>query len=94
MPAIAVVMTASDQDDQEVDVDARAASTAKPETRMWMPLPSPTFEKKPGAEAAGRVGADREERHVAEVQQAGEADHDVQAERHDDVGERLACTSG
>ena len=32
--------------------------------------------------------ADREERHVAEVEQPGEADHDVQPERHDDVGER------
>ena len=32
------------------------------------------------------VGTDRDERHVAEVEQAREPDHDVQAERHDDVG--------
>ena len=67
---------------------------AKPLTRMWMPSPLPTLEKKPGAEPAGGVGADREERHVAEVQQAGEADHDVEAERHHDVGERLDARAG
>ena len=38
------------------------------------------------AEVGGRVGADREERHVAEVEQAGEAHDDVEPERHHDVG--------
>ena len=38
------------------------------------------------AEVAGGVGADREERHVAQVEQAGEADDDVEPERHADVG--------
>ena len=36
-------------------------------------------------EVGGRVRADREERHVAEVEQAGEADDDVEPERHDHV---------
>ena len=45
----------------------------------WMPA-----ERR--AEVRGDVGADREERHVAEVEQPGEADDDVQAERHDHVG--------
>ena len=39
------------------------------------------------AEPAHRVGADREEGDVAEVEQAGEADDDVEPERHHDVGE-------
>ena len=41
-----------------------------------------------GAEVRGDVRADREERHVAEVEQPGEADDDVQPERHDHVGRR------
>ena len=40
---------------------------------------SPSRRKKLGAEPADGVGADREERDVAEVEQAGEADDDVQA---------------
>ena len=40
-----------------------------------------------GREPADGVGADRVERHVAEVEQAGEADHDVEPERHDHVGQ-------
>ena len=40
------------------------------------------------SEVRGDVRADREERHVAEVEQPGEADDDVQAQRHDHVGRR------
>ncbi len=39
-------------------------------------------------EQAEDVGADRIERHVAQVQQAGVADHDVQAEREQHVEQR------
>ena len=41
-----------------------------------------------GSEVRGDVRADREERHVAEVEQPGEAHDDVQAQRHDHVGRR------
>jgi hypothetical protein len=37
-------------------------------------------------EVGGRVRADREEGHVPEVEQAGEADDDVEPERHHHVG--------
>ena len=37
-------------------------------------------------EVGGRVRADREEGHVAEVEQAGEAHDDVEAQRHHHVG--------
>ena len=40
------------------------------------------------AQPPHRQRAQRVERDVAEVEQAREADHDVQAERHHDVGER------
>ena len=36
-------------------------------------------------EQADRVGADGEERHEAQVKQAGEAEGDVEAEAHEDV---------
>ena len=42
----------------------------------------------PGGEPPDRVGADGEERHVAEVEQSREADDDVEPQRHHDVGER------
>jgi hypothetical protein len=41
----------------------------------------------PGREPADGERAEREERDVPEIQQAGEADDDVQAERHHHVGE-------
>src|SRR5436305_6414848 len=40
------------------------------------------------AEPADRERPERVEGHVAEVEQTGEAYHDVQTERHDGVGER------
>ena len=42
-----------------------------------------------GAQPAHHERADGEEGHVAEVEQPGEADHDVQPEGHDDVGQGL-----
>ena len=45
-------------------------------------------EEEARAEPSDRVGAERVERHVAEVQKAGEADDDVEPERHHDVRER------
>ena len=46
MPATAVVMTASTRMIRKLTW-MPGTFEAKPETRMWMPLPSPTFEKKP-----------------------------------------------
>ena len=42
-----------------------------------------------GGEHAHGVGADGEKGHVAQVQQAGKADHDVQAQAHQDVEAHL-----
>ena len=55
---------------------------------MWMPLPPLIGGEEIGREPAHRVGADREERDVAEVEQAREPDDDVEPERHHDVRER------
>ena len=41
-----------------------------------------------GSEVRGDVRTDREERHVPQVEQPGEAHDDVQAQRHDHVGRR------
>ena len=90
MPAIAVRQHRDDEDDEEVEVDARQACATATLADAGRGCPCSLFapEKKSDANQPTRVGADREERDVAEVEQAGEADHDVQAERHDDVGER------
>ena len=53
-----------------MDAGRPAAPPVAPETRR---------------EVGGRVRADREEGHVAEVEQAGEADDDVEPERHHHV---------
>ena len=54
--------------------------------QTWMPFAAVDRREVVGGEPADRVGAERVERDVAEVEQAGEADDDVQAQRHDDVG--------
>jgi hypothetical protein len=80
-----------EDDEEEVDVDAR---DVRAEGRLRR-------REEVDALAAGHVGellgaqpahderADREEGHVAEVEQPGEADHDVQPQGHDDVGQGL-----
>ena len=42
-----------------------------------------------GGEIAVSIGADGEEGRVAEIEQPGEADDDIEAERQDRVGERI-----
>jgi hypothetical protein len=61
------------EDDQEVQMDAGAAAGVGPERR---------------SEVRGHVRADREERHVPQVEQPGEAHDGVQAQRHDHVRRR------
>jgi hypothetical protein len=41
-----------------------------------------------GSEVRGDVRADREERHIPQVEQPREAHHGIQAQRHDHVGRR------
>ena len=75
-----------DEDEQEVDVDAgQPGRGSAREDRHALPVGSGVG---PEARRAvrGGVRADGDEGHVAEVEQAGEPDDDVQAERHDDVG--------
>ena len=69
-----------DQDEPEVDVDAGCLRPAVGDRRWKVQLSV----DEPGHQPAGGVTADRPERDVAEVEQAGVADDDVEAERHDD----------
>ena len=50
--------------------------------------PVPGVGPEPGSEVRGDVRTDREKRHVPEVEQPGEAHHDVQPQRHHHVGGR------
>ena len=54
-----------------------------------LPEPPPFRLHLVGGENAVSIGADGEEGRVSEVEQTGEADHDVEAERQDRVGERI-----
>ena len=74
------------EDEQEVDVDAgRAGHGVAGQDGDAAPVgPGVGPEARP--EVGGRVRADREEGHVAEVEQAGEAHDDVEPERHHHVG--------
>ena len=73
-----------EEHEEEVDVDARAASS-RLVGRQDVDVRVGNCSDKP----ADDERADRVERDVAEVEQAGEADHDVQAQGHDHVGQRL-----
>jgi len=74
-----------DEDQQEVDVDAGQLRRGfAHEDRHALPVVSGAVPEVRGEVRRG-VRADREERHVAEVEQAREPDHDVQPERHDHV---------
>ena len=74
-----------DEDDQEVQVDAGqvAGEVAGEDVDALLAVDR---REVIGGEPPHRVRADRVERDVAEVQEAREADDDVQAQRHDDVG--------
>ena len=72
-----------DDDDQPVQVDAGLALELLRDADVDVRSAEPARRQ-----PAHRVRADRVERDVAEVEQAGEADHDVQPERHHHVHER------
>jgi hypothetical protein len=73
------------EDDQEVEVDAgQAGGRLADEERDARAVRGVSPE--PGSEVRGDVRAYREEGHIPQVQQPGEAHHDVQAQRHDHVG--------
>ena len=71
-----------DQDEVQVDPDQVRRRADEASTWMW-PLKKNSEPNQPA-----RVGAERVERDVAEVEQAGEADDDVEPQRHHRVGER------
>ena len=74
------------EDEQEVDVDAgRARDGVADQDGDAVPV-GPGVDPEARPEVGGRVRADREEGDVAEVEQAGEADDDVEPERHHHVG--------
>ena len=73
-----------DQDDPEVDVDA----LRREGRRVTEPVDLQT-EEEAGHEPTGDIGPDRPERDVPEVEQAGVADDDVQAERTHRPDQRL-----
>ena len=64
-----------------------AGDQAEPLERL--PETGPFRLQLPGAEDAVGIGADREKRRIAEVEEAGEADDDVEAERQRREGERI-----
>jgi len=74
----------NDEDEQEVDVDARQLRRGSADEDADA-LPVAGVGPVARSEVRRGVRADREERDVAQVEQAGEPDDDVQAERHDDV---------
>ena len=76
-----------DQDEQEVDVDSgqRRREPAHADVDALLAAHAGVEVGRPPAH---RHRAERVERHVAEVEQAREADHQVQAQRHHHVGER------
>ena len=75
------------EDDQEVEVDSgHTGGRLADEERDAGAVRGVGPER--GSEVRGDVRADREERHVAQVKQPGEAHDDVQAQRHDHVGRR------
>ena len=75
-----------DEDEQEVDVDpGQLRHGSAREDGHALPVGSGVGPEA-GREVRRGVRADGDERHVAEVEQAGEPDDDVQAERHDHVG--------
>ena len=80
-----------DQDEEEVDVDPRDVRAERALDR-GQDVDALAVVDRPellGAQPAHDEGADGEERDVAEVEQTGEADDDVQAQRHDHVGQGL-----
>jgi hypothetical protein len=74
------------EDQQEVEVDAREVRGGLADEDVD-PLAAAGVLPEARAEVAHDVRPDREERDVAEVEQAGEADDDVQAQRHAHVGQ-------
>ena len=81
------------QPERHLEMDDIAAGLVKPrdeaEPLERLPEPAPGRRHLPRGEDAVGIGADREKRGVAEIEQPGEADDDVEAERQRGEGQRV-----